>query len=85
MERTKEDIKRIEKEIMETISDIPYSLEQKYIDDGIQDIFIESLVTIHSQIEIKMEQELFLLRIISATSQFLSANIAVSSFFNCGL
>ncbi len=43
------------------------------------------IVIIHSQIEIKMEQELFLLRIISATSQFLSANIAVSSFFNCGL
>lgn len=43
MEKTKEDIKRIEKEIMEIIKDIPYSLEQKYIDDGIQDIFIESL------------------------------------------
>lgn len=30
-------------EIMETIKNIPYNLEQKYVDDGIQDIFIESL------------------------------------------
>ena len=36
---TSSDIIALEKEIRSTLSDIPYSLEQKYIDDGIEEIF----------------------------------------------
>ena len=35
----KEEINRIKQEIKSIINNIPYTLEQKYIDDGIEDIF----------------------------------------------
>ena len=40
---TSSDIIALEKEIRSTLSDIPYSLEQKYIDDGIEEIFRRAL------------------------------------------
>lgn len=39
MEEKKNEIERIEQQIKDTINNIPYDLEQKYIDDGIKDIF----------------------------------------------
>lgn len=36
-------ISALKDEIRETLQNIPYSLEQKYVDDGIQDIFEEAL------------------------------------------
>ncbi len=38
-EEKKNEIERIEQQIKDTINNIPYNLEQKYIDDGIKDIF----------------------------------------------
>ncbi|MEG1502442.1 MAG: type II toxin-antitoxin system PemK/MazF family toxin [Synergistaceae bacterium] len=46
LKKTKDHINSLENEILDIIKDIPYSLEQKYIDDGIEDIFLECLAKI---------------------------------------
>lgn len=46
-EENKKDIKHIENQIVGILKDIPYSLEQKYVNDGIENVFIESFL--HNQ------------------------------------
>lgn len=43
IEKNKEKIVSIKKEIKETLNNIPHALEQKYIDAGIKDILDDSI------------------------------------------